>query len=204
MHAVLFLHTHALNPVELDHVSAVLRWIRTVTDCGTTRCANCVRNFSSQHRRSGKNDQMSVGKQRFQRFTDFETSCALLVCDFSSCDGAIANPRVSCTSACPVPDQEFIRPASEPVAPFPQALSEFQPDCSQVSNFGNENVRRVSADGLPLCCGDVPWFAPDPQDKRWSEQSLPGNPTSQSACATRRTTACTGWRVDIAYSCART
>lgn len=29
----------------------------------------------------------------------------------------------------------------------------------QVSNFGDENVRRVSADGLPLCCGDVPWFA---------------------------------------------
>ena len=25
----------------------------------------------------------------------------------------------------------------------------------QVSNFGDENVRRVSADGLPLCCSDV-------------------------------------------------
>jgi hypothetical protein len=44
--------------------------------------------------------QMSVGKQRFQRFTDFGISCAQLVCDFSSCNGAIANPRVSCTSAC--------------------------------------------------------------------------------------------------------
>ena len=38
-----------------------------------------------------------------------------------------------------------------------------------------------SADGPPLCCGDVPWIAPDLQDKRWREQSLPGKPTSQSA-----------------------
>jgi hypothetical protein len=33
---------------------------------------------------------------------------------------------------------------------------------------------------------------------------LRGKLTSQSARATRRTTACTGWLVDIAYSCART
>jgi hypothetical protein len=70
MHAVLFLHTHALNPVELDHVSAVLRWIRTVTDCGTTRCANCVRNFSSQHRRSGKNDRLTVSQTEVSGWTD--------------------------------------------------------------------------------------------------------------------------------------
>jgi hypothetical protein len=38
---------------------------------------------------------LTVGKQRFQRFTDFGISCAPLVCDFSSCDGAIAKPRVS-------------------------------------------------------------------------------------------------------------
>ena len=60
------------------------------------------------------------------------------------------------------------------------------------------------ADGLILCCDDVPWFAPDPQDKWWRGESIHGKPTSQSAYATRRTTACTGWLVDIAYSCART
>jgi len=34
--------------------------------------------------------RLTVGKQRFQRFTDFGISCTPLVCDFSSCDGAIA------------------------------------------------------------------------------------------------------------------
>jgi hypothetical protein len=44
---------------------------------------------------------------------------------------------------------------------------------------------------------------PDQQDKRWREQSLRGKLTFQSARATRRATARTGWLVDIAYSCAR-
>ena len=38
----------------------------------------------------------------------------------------------------------------------------------QVSKF----LRRESAGrfgGLPLSCGDVPLFAPDPQDKRWRD-----------------------------------
>jgi hypothetical protein len=40
--------------------------------------------------------------------------------------------------------------------------------------------------------------APDQQDKRWREQSLRGKLTFQSARATRRATARTGWLVDIA------
>src|ERR1700674_694083 len=39
---------------------------------------------------------------------------------------------------------------------------------------------------LLLSCGDVPLFVPDQQDKRWREQSLRGNLTFQSACATGR------------------
>src|SRR6266550_2629289 len=41
----------------------------------------------------------------------------------------------------------------------------------RVSNFCDEKAR-ARFGGLPLSCGDVPLSVPDPQDKRWREQSF--------------------------------
>jgi hypothetical protein len=89
-----------------------------------------------------------------------------------------------------------------------QAVHLGKSDCFCRHNPGTEFptswARRPSKsawrnDWLSLCCGDVPLFAPDQQDKRWREQSLRGKLTFQSARATRRATPRTGWLVDIAY-----
>jgi hypothetical protein len=53
--------------------------------------------------------------------------------------GAIANPRVSCMSACQAPDQQFNGPASEPAAPFPPTPFESQPDCLPPSRMQCEH-----------------------------------------------------------------
>jgi hypothetical protein len=55
--------------------------------------------------------------------------------------------------------------------------------CANSSSAGANStsfqfLRRESAGrfgGLPLSCGDVPLFAPDPQDKRWREQYCEAN-----------------------------
>ena len=109
---------------------------------GLGLCARSVLNLQDRVQGSQVASRLTVGKQRFQRFTDFGISCAPLVCDFSSCDGAIANQGFLGRQRARRQDHKIVPPASEPLAPFPLAFSEYQPDCLCIRDIISISVKQ--------------------------------------------------------------